>query len=77
MRKFFGITQSYQFECMDISTFFTFLTTCIILTGRCTAPLAIPVNVIGLVWDLCDKPHVNQVFMRLSLIVMNIYFLIA
>lgn len=75
LKQFFGITQPYQFDRMDISTFFTFLNTCIIVAGKSAAPMMIVVNIIGLIWDLHEHCHLNCVFMRLSLIVMNIYFL--
>jgi hypothetical protein len=77
IKQFFGIITPYQFERMDISTFFTFLNTCIIVCGKCAAPMMIAVNVVGLVWDLREHCHLNCVFMRLSLIVMNIYFLVG
>ena len=77
VKQFFGIVTPYQFDRMDISTFFTFLNTCIIVCGKSAAPMMIVVNIVGLIWDLYEHCHLNCVFMRLSLIVMNIYFLVG
>lgn len=77
MKKFFNIIGPYQFDRMDISTFFTFLNTCAIVCGKSIAPLMIIVNTVGLIWDLREHCHLNCIFMRLSLIILNIYFLVG
>ena len=75
VKQFFGITQSYQFERMDLAAIFTVFNTIAIIVWNKGAFVGLPVNVIGLIWDLRTKPHINNVVMRLALIVMNIYFL--
>ena len=65
----------YQFERMDLAAFFTILNTIAIIAWNRGAWVGLPVNVVGLIWDLREKPHINNVVMRLALIVMNIYFL--
>lgn len=75
MKKFFNIVSPYRFERMDLTAFFAILNTIAIIVWNRGAWVGLPVNVIGLVWDLCDKPHINNVVMRLALIAMNIYFL--
>lgn len=75
MKKFFSITSPYQFERMDLSAFFTVLNTIAIIAWNKGAYVGLPVNIIGLIWDLREKPHINNVVMRLALIVLNIYFL--
>lgn len=75
MKKFFDITTSYQFERMDLAAIFAILNTIAIIAWNRGAWVGLPVNVVGLIWDLREKPHINNVIMRLALIVMNIYFL--
>ena len=75
MKKFFSITMPYQFERMDLAAIFTVLNTIAIIAWNRGALVGLPVNIVGLIWDLCTKPHINNVIMRLALIVMNFYFL--
>lgn len=75
MKKFFSITMPYQFERMDLAAIFAVLNTIAIIVWNRGAWVGLPVNVVGLIWDLREHCHLNCVFMRLSLIVMNIYFL--
>ena len=75
IKYFFNITTPYQFERMDLAAIFAVLNTTAIIAWNKGAWVGLPVNVIGLIWDLREKPHINNVVMRLALIVMNIYFL--
>ena len=75
MKKFFCIFTPYQFERMDLVAIFAVLNTIAIIVWNRGAWVGLPVNVVGLVWDLRAKPHINNVVMRLSLIAMNVYFL--
>ena len=75
MKKFFSITQPYVYERMDAAAFFAVLNTIAIIVWNCGAWVGLPVNIVGLWLDLRDHPHINNVVMRLALIVMNIYFL--
>ena len=75
-RKFFGITElHYKFERMDLMAIFAVLNTTAIIVWNKGAYVGLPVNVIGLIWDLREGCHINNVVMRLALIVMNVYFL--
>lgn len=75
MKKFFSITTPYRFERMDLAAIFAVFNTTAIIVWNRGAWVGLPVNVVGLIWDLRAKPHINNVVMRLALIVMNIYFL--
>lgn len=75
MKKFFNITSPYQFERMDLAAFFAVLNTIAIILWNKGAYVGLPVNIIGLIWDLREKPHINNVVMRLALIALNVYFL--
>ena len=75
IKKFFSITAPYQFERMDIAAALCVFNTIVIVVWNKGAFVGLPVNVIGLFIDLKQGCHINNVIMRLSLIVMNIYFL--
>lgn len=76
MKKYFGIDCQYRFERMDLSALCAVLNTFAIILFNKGAYIGLPVAIIGLIWDLRDGCHINNVIMRLSLIAMNIYFLI-
>lgn len=65
----------YKFERMDLAALTTILNTIAIIAWNKGAFVGLPVNIIGLGLDLRDGCHINNVLMRLALIVMNIYFL--
>ena len=75
MKKFFGIKSAYKFERMDLMALFMAINTLVIILWDKGAYVGLPVNVVGLIWDLKEGGHINNVVLRLSLIVMNVYFL--
>lgn len=75
IKKFFRIEKPYTFERMDIAALMSILNTLAIIIWNKGAYIGLPVNVIGLGLDLREHCHINCVLMRLSLIIMNIYFL--
>ena len=75
IKQFFGIETKYHFERMDLAAVFMVLNVIAIIAWNKGAYVGLPVNMVGLIWDLREKPHINNVVMRLGLIVMNGYFL--
>lgn len=67
--------RKYKFERMDLVALFAVLNTLAIIAWNKGAYVGLPVNIIGLSWDLKEGCHINNVIMRLALIAMNIYFL--
>lgn len=65
----------YKYEHMDLAALCTLLNTLVILAWNKGAYIGLPINVIGLMYDLRKGCHINNVVIRLSLIVMNLYFL--
>jgi len=65
----------YKYEHMDLAALMTFLNTIAIIFWNAGAYIGLPVAVGGLIYDLRKGCHINNVIIRLSLIVMNIYFL--
>lgn len=75
MRINFERGKKYQYEHMDLVALMAFLNTFAIIAWNKGAYVGLPVNIIGLFYDLRKGCHINNIIMRLSLIVMNIYFL--
>ena len=75
IKEFFGIETKYRFERMDLAAAFMVLNVIAIISWNKGAYVGLPVNVVGLIQDLREKPHINNVVMRFGLIVMNGYFL--
>lgn len=65
----------YKYEHMDLAALMTFINTLVIILWNKGAYVGLPVNLIGLVYDLKKSCHINNIIMRLSLIAMNVYFL--
>ena len=71
----FEAGRKYKYEHMDLAALMSLVNTLAIIIWDKGAYVGLPVNVIGLVYDLQKGCHVNNIVMRLSLIVMNVYFL--
>lgn len=67
--------KKYKYEHMDLAAFLCLLNTIVIIAWNKGAYIGLPVNIIGLIYDLKKGCHINNIIIRLSLIVMNIYFL--
>lgn len=65
----------YKFERMDFESAMMIINVVVIIAWNKGAYVGLPVAIIGLVWDLIDKVHVNGILMHLALIIMNHHFL--
>lgn len=65
----------YRYEHMDLAALMTLINTLAIIFWNKGAYIGLPVAAIGLVYDLRNGCHINNVVIRLSLIAMNVYFL--
>ena len=65
----------YKYEHMDLAAFMTLVNTLMIILTNKGAYVGLPVAVCGLIYDLRKGCHINKIVIRISLIVMNIYFL--
>lgn len=68
--------KKYTYEHMDLVALMSVLNTVMIIAFNKGAYIGLPVNFIGLIYDLRKGCHINNVVMRLSLIAMNIFFLL-
>lgn len=67
--------KKYKYEHMDLAALMTLINTFAIIVWNKGAYVGLPVNIVGLFYDLKKGCHFNNVIMRLSLVAMNIYFL--
>lgn len=65
----------YRFERMDLSAFMMIINLIAIIAWNKGAYIGLPVAVIGLIWDLREGCHINNIVMRITTAIMNIYFL--
>ena len=76
MKKQFGIVEPFRFEMMDFYSLAQIVNVALIMTvGLVASWFGLAVAVLGLVDDWTRHAHVNAVLMRISIIVLNIYFL--
>ena len=67
--------KKYKYEHTDLVAFITFLNTIAIIFYNKGAYVGLPTAIVGLFYDLKKGCHVNNIIIRVSLIIMNIYFL--
>ena len=66
--------KKYKYEHMDLAALMTLINTLVIIIWNKGAYIGLPVAVCGLIYDLRNGCHINNIIIRLSLIAMNIYF---
>ena len=66
----------YKYEHTDLVAIITLLNTIAIIAFNKGAYIGLPAAIIGLCYDLIKGCHINNVIIRISLIIMNFYFLI-
>jgi len=76
MKQFFKINEKYRFEWNDLRCFITVVNVILIMVfGLSISWFGLAVAVIGLVKDFVTDRHLNGIFMHLSSVVLNGYFL--
>lgn len=76
MREFFGITSSYQFEWNDVRAGIQILNVILIMIfGLQVSWFGLAIALFGVIKDLSQHRHINDLIMHLSGVVLNIYFL--
>ena len=77
MKEFFGITESYKFEWNDLRAGIQILNVVLIMMfGLSVSWFGLTIALFGVVKDLTNRRHINDLLMHLSSVVLNIYFLI-
>lgn len=76
MKEFFGITESYKFEWNDLRAGIQILNVVLIMMfGLSVSWFGLTIALFGVVKDLTNRRHINDLLMHLSTVVLNIYFL--
>ncbi len=76
MKEFFGITESYKFEWNDLRASIQILNVVLIMMfGLSVSWFGLTIALFGVVKDLTNRRHINDLLMHLSSVVLNIYFL--
>jgi hypothetical protein len=76
MKEFFGISEPFRFEWNDLRAFIQILNvTLIMIFGLQVSWFGLAIALFGVVKDMSQHRHVNDIVMHLSGVVLNIYFL--
>ena len=76
MREFFGITESYRFEWNDLRAFIQLLNVILIMIfGLSVSWFGLAIAVFGVIKDMSQHRHINDIIMHMSGVVLNVYFL--
>lgn len=77
MRKFFNITTPYKFEWSDIGCISTILNVVLIIAiGLSASWFGLFINLVEIVLDLAERKRINLLLIHLSMVILNIYFLL-
>lgn len=68
--------KKYKYEHMDLVALMVLVNTIVIIIWNKGAYIGLPVAIYNLIYDYKHGCHINNVIMQISLIIMNIYFLI-
>lgn len=76
MKAFFGITEPYRFEWNDLRAGIQILNVVLIMIyGLSVSWFGLAIALFGVVKDLTNRRHINDILMHLSSVILNIYFL--
>ena len=77
MRKFFHIKTPYKFEWGDIGCLSTILNVVLIIAiGLSASWFGLFLNLVEIVLDLAERRRINLLLIHLSMVILNIYFLL-
>ena len=76
MKTFFNITESYRFEWNDLRASIQILNVILIMIyGLSISWFGLAIALFGVVKDLTNRRHINDLLMHMSSVVLNVYFL--
>lgn len=76
MKEFFGINEPFRFEWNDLRAFIQILNvTLIMIFGLQVSWFGLAIALFGVIKDMTQHRHINDLVMHLSGVVLNIYFL--
>lgn len=76
MKKFFGITEPFRFEWNDLQAFIQIINVALIMIfGLSVAWLGLAIALFGVVKDMSQHRHINDIVLHLTGAILNIHFL--
>ena len=76
MRDFFSITEPFRFEWNDLRAFIQLLNVILIMIfGLSVSWFGLAIAVFGVIKDMSQHRHINDIIMHMSGVVLNVYFL--
>ena len=76
MREFFSITEPFRFEWNDLRAFIQLLNVVLIMIfGLSVSWFGLAIAIFGVIKDMSQHRHINDIIMHMSGVVLNVYFL--
>ena len=76
MKKFFGITEPFHFEWNDLRAFIQIVNVALIMIfGLSVAWLGLAIALFGVVKDMSQHRHINDIVLHLTGVILNIHLL--
>lgn len=76
MKKFFSITEPFHFEWNDLRAFIQIINVALIMVfGLSVAWLGLAIALFGVIKDMSQHRHINDIVLHLTGVVLNIHFL--
>ena len=76
MKEFFGIKEPFRFEWNDLRAFIQLLNVALIMIfGLSVSWFGLAIAIFGVVKDMSQHRHINDIIMHMSGVVLNVYFL--
>ena len=76
MKDFFGIIEPFRFEWNDLRAFIQLLNVILIMIfGLSVSWFGLAIAVFGVIKDMSQHRHINDIVMHMSGVVLNVYFL--
>ena len=76
MKEFFGITERFRFEWNDLRALIQIINVALIMIfGLSVAWLGLAISFFGVVKDMSQHRHVNDIILHLAGVVLNVHFL--
>lgn len=76
MKKFFGITEPFRFEWNDLRAFIQIINVALIMIfGLSVAWLGLAIALFGVIKDMSQHRHINDIVLHLTGVVLNLHFL--
>ena len=76
MKEFFGINEPFRFEWNDLRAVIQLLNVILIMIfGLSVSWFGLAIAIFGVVKDMSQHRHINDIIMHMSGVVLNVYFL--